>query len=359
MSTTIGTIFLRDAAHGGAAGQPTAVAAALADFIASAQISLELAIYDFRLSDALAATVVGAFTDAAKRGVRVRIGYDAGKPEAGTAADFALLAADPAPPGTASWVQEHFGGTSVQIQPIKAAPQLMHSKYLIRDSAAVWTGSTNFTDDAWTLQENNILQVESVPVAAGYLADFEDLWSTGAIKNTGKNESGSTDAVGGTVGWNFAPGGGAQLDAELCTLIQGARSRIVIASMVITSHSVLAALSAAIDRGVPVSGIYDAGQMDPIARDWAKVPHDQAVVADWRKLTQHLVPKHSTPYSPTGPHDFMHNKILVTDQVCATGSYNFSANAEKNAENQLQIAVPELVQSYADYIAAIAEAYRI
>jgi phosphatidylserine/phosphatidylglycerophosphate/cardiolipin synthase-like enzyme len=348
------TLFLRDAGHGGPADQPRTVAAALADFIAAATTSLELAIYDFRLTDALAPTVVGALTDAAHRGVQVRIGYDAGKPEDAGTLDFALLAADPAPVGTAEWVQQHFAHSSVETRPIKAAPQLMHSKYLIRDAATVWTGSTNFTDDAWTLQENNIIQVRSAPLAAGYLADFEELWSTGTIKGTGVNDGG-TD---GSLGWKFSPGGGAQIDAGLCELVSTAKTGIVIASMVLTSHPFLAALSAALDRGVPVSGIYDAGQMGPIAKAWAKNPHSAGVLADWKKLAQHLVPKHSTPYTPTGPHDFMHNKILVADAACVTGSYNFSANAEKNAENQLRFDIPELVQAYTDYIATIAEAYR-
>jgi hypothetical protein len=65
----------------------------------------------------------------------VRIAYDAGKPAAGTGADFARLQADPAPPGTAAWVSEHFTGTPVQIRAITAGSQLMHCKYVIRDGA--------------------------------------------------------------------------------------------------------------------------------------------------------------------------------------------------------------------------------
>ena len=65
----------------------------------------------------------------------------------------------------------------------------MHSKYVVRDGgleadaagrAAVWTGSTNFTDDAWTRQENNIITVSSAEVAAGYRRDFDVLSSGSA-----------------------------------------------------------------------------------------------------------------------------------------------------------------------------------
>ena len=113
--------------------------------------TLEVAIYDFRLTDPqLAATVVGALTGAAKRGVTVRLAYDAGKPTAGTTTMFARLAADPAPPGTAQWVANNFGNSDVQIHAITApSGQLMHSKFVVRDglklasTSAVWTGSTN------------------------------------------------------------------------------------------------------------------------------------------------------------------------------------------------------------------------
>ncbi|WP_163506668.1 phospholipase D-like domain-containing protein [Fodinicola acaciae] len=353
MTNAISTLLLRDASHGGSAGQPAAVAAALADFVGAAKDSIELAIYDFRLSDALAPTVVGAFTDAAKRGVQVRIGFDAGKPATAGVLDFAELAADPAPVGTQDWVHEKFDGTGVATRAIKAYPQLMHSKYVVRDKSAVWTGSANFTDDAWTYQENNILRVWSAKVAAGYLTDFEQLWSTGAIKGTGEDDGSTTD-----IGWMFSPGDGREIDARLCSSVNDAKTRIAIATMVITSDTLLTALCAAIDRGVPVSGIYDAGQMGPIAKSWGKSPHSSSKLANWTKLSARLVPKFSTPYSPTGKHDFLHNKILVADGVCLTGSYNFSANAQRNAENQLRITIPEVVESYVEYISTITETYR-
>src|SRR5690349_17873978 len=154
---------------------------ALAGFVAAAQTTLALAIYDFRLDDAAATDlVVGALTDAARRGVTVRIGYDAGKPAEQTAGAFARVGGDPAPAGTPEWVTGHFAGTGVEVRAIEAAPQLMHDKFVVRDAAAVWTGSTNFTDAAWTRQENNILVLPVPEAAAGYATDFAQLWDGGA-----------------------------------------------------------------------------------------------------------------------------------------------------------------------------------
>ena len=78
---------------------PAQIAGQLAEFLNAAKTSLHIAIYDFRLTDPHAvSTVVGALTRAANRGLTVRIGFDAGKPAVATAATFARLEADPAPP---------------------------------------------------------------------------------------------------------------------------------------------------------------------------------------------------------------------------------------------------------------------
>jgi phosphatidylserine/phosphatidylglycerophosphate/cardiolipin synthase-like enzyme len=365
-SVQVQAMFLRDTRHGGAPGQAAQVADALAGFVAGATATIDVAIYDFRLTGSgLAATVVDALTAAAARGVAVRIAYDAGKPAAADATSFAKLAADPAPPGTAQWVTDHFAGTAVQTRPITApGDQLMHCKYVIRDgakryhTAAVWTGSTNFTDDAWTVQENNIVTLTSQKVARAYLADFDGLWAAGTITGTGAGNGGSARVGHATVGWDFAPGGGPAMDAALAAAVDAATNRVVLASMVITSHPLLTSLVAALGRGVPVSGIYDRGQMDPIEAEWAQHPSSAQTLAHWRTVKPNLAAKRSAPYTPTSIHDFMHNKIMITDSALTTGSYNLSGNAEHNAENQLRITHdPTLLDQYLDYVTAITRAY--
>ena len=56
---------------------------------------------------------------------------------------------------------------------------------LIRDGDAVWTGSTNWTDDSWTRCENVIVLVGSEAVAAAYTKDFEQLWTSRAVERSG------------------------------------------------------------------------------------------------------------------------------------------------------------------------------
>jgi phosphatidylserine/phosphatidylglycerophosphate/cardiolipin synthase-like enzyme len=223
----------------------------------------------------------------------------------------------------------------------------------------VWSGSANFTDDAWRLQENNIVRLRSPAIAAAFTADFEQMWQTGTITATGKGLGGTAVVGGSAVAWDFAPGDGQAIDAALTAMVAGAQQRIVLATMVLTSHTVLAALVAAVGRGIPVTGIYDSGQMDPIVRQWrrSKAAGTAQALADFLQVAALLAKKQSTPYTPTSDHDFLHHKVVVCDSVVATGSYNFSANAEHNAENHLRISSPSIADRYVAQIRALMKAY--
>lgn len=362
MNDEIQVRFLRDRDHGGPADQAVAVAEELATFVAAAQASVHVAIYDFRLGAELAAPVVTALTTTAARGVEVRVAYDyEGKPAEQSVEAFAALGGDPAPLGTHEWVHTQFDGTLVELRPIDPGSQLMHDKYVIRDgatgAAVVWTGSTNFTDDAWTHQENNVITVAAADVAAGFERDFDQMWESGRITGSGAGDTGATTVGSTRVEWAFAPADGTTIESRYAELVRRARSRVVVASMVLTSRTILAALDDALTRGVSVTGIYDAGQMDPIVRQWRRSPTGAETAALFERVAGSLVSKRSEPYSPTSLHNFMHHKVLVVDDTVATGSFNLSRNATRNAENSLVLAGAEVAETYADAIAELVAAY--
>jgi phosphatidylserine/phosphatidylglycerophosphate/cardiolipin synthase-like enzyme len=355
--------FLRDIRRGGHTDQPARVADQLAEFVSAARSTLDVAIYDVRLDPPLDAPIVDALAGAAARGVEVRIAYDAGKPDAQTTVAFARAGADPAPVGTQQWLHDHFDGTSVALRPISSTSgHLMHDKFIVRDrtstKATVWTGSTNWTNDAWTYQENNIVQIRSRKLAAGYSIDFDEMWTAGAIKGTGADADGATTVDRHRVEWAFGPGDGRAIDTHLVQLIAAADHEVAIASMVITSATILGALHDALDRGVTVHGIYDSGQMNPIVAEWKTSPTGKAKAAMFTAIAAHLAAKKSTRYSPTSRHDFMHNKIVVIDHATvATGSHNLSANATGNAENSVTVNWPDVAGQYVTYITELETAY--
>jgi len=49
----------------------------------------------------------------------------------------------------------------------------------------VWTGSTNWTLDSWTREENVLVSVESAAIAAAYARNFGELWRGRKVAGTG------------------------------------------------------------------------------------------------------------------------------------------------------------------------------
>jgi phosphatidylserine/phosphatidylglycerophosphate/cardiolipin synthase-like enzyme len=341
--------------------QPAAIAALLAEFVSGARATLHLAIYDFRLSDAVAVPVVQALRDRAAAGVEVRIAYDAGKPNA----QFPLAGTDPAPPGTADFVRRL--GSGIVTKPITGGdpqlPKLMHHKYVVRDGAtpqgAVWTGSANFTDDSWSLQENNLLRLDSSELCRYYETDFGELWLRGDIATTGLHDTGTVRVGSTMVEVSFAPGEGQAIDHAIARYIHQARRRIKVCSMLLTSGTILGALCDVLQSGrlAEYNGVYDRTQMEGVFEQWRGQPSEWKIQA-FEQAAAPLAGKRSTPYTPTSPHDFMHNKVLVCDEVVITGSYNLSHSAQENAENVLMLHDPDLARGYATYIDGLVTRYR-
>jgi len=334
------------------------IAAQLAAFIRGAERSLDLALYDFRLSDPLKAIVAGAMQERAAAGVAIRIAYDADKPEPPLVAQ----GMDPAPPGTGAFVRS-LGYPYRRI----GGPKLMHNKYIVRDlsdpdaadasGASVWTGSTNFTDDSWNVEENNILQIASPDFARFYARDFADLWREGAIGTSGSFDTTPVNLTYAgtplTARVFFSPGRGPQIDDEVARRVSGARRRVRIWSMLINSGALISALGDLLAAGnVPVSGVYDRTQMASVLTQWQDVPQNVWKIGALRQIVAQagLIGKNSTPYRPDTIHDFMHAKALVVDDTVITGSYNFSRSAEFNAENLLVLENAALADRYSAFV---------
>jgi phosphatidylserine/phosphatidylglycerophosphate/cardiolipin synthase-like enzyme len=340
-----------------AEGEQTAesVMARLTEFIADAKKSLDFAIYDMRFSDGLKSQLVAALRERADNGVAIRICFDGDKPLHPNLA----MGQDPATPGTSAAV-ESLGYPWRRI----AGMKLMHHKFIVRDRASVWTGSLNLTDDAFTLMENNVVQIDSPQVAAYYAEDFEQLWEKENFENTGDIRTVpiplSFSGQPASVRIMFSPGTGLAIDEEVARRVGEAQYRVRICSLLINSGTLIGALQNLLSAGrVKVDGIYDRTQMTDVYRQWQEVPQNHWKVPALQDVIARagLIGKDSTPYSPTGRHDFMHNKILVIDDTVVTGSYNFSRSAQLNAENILFIESAALAEEYSRYIDHLIQKY--
>src|SRR5205823_7925131 len=184
------------------------VMARLTAFIRAAKQTLDFAVYDMRFSDPLKASLSSALRERSEAGVKIRFCYDADKPSPPNVA----AGQDPAPSGTGAFVQS-LGYPWRRI----AGMKLMHSKFIVRDGQSVWTGSTNMTDDAFTLMENNIVEIDSPTLADYYAQDFEQLWEKENFENTGNIHTEPVPLVfsgqPAAAHVMFSPGLGPEIDA--------------------------------------------------------------------------------------------------------------------------------------------------
>ena len=344
--------------------QVVEVASRIARFIGEAATSIDIAIYDWRLHDEPAAILSDALRERAKSGVAVRIMYD-GTIDAGADASVSPehLEADKKPAGTESFVRSL--SDVAQIRAISGYCVLMHSKYIARDAnsaaAAVFIGSSNYTNDSWGLQENNLVCLRSQLLASYFARNFADLLSSGRITEaTGAGDGGNARLAQVPVTVAFAPGDSPLIVKEIVGAITAARSRLYVASVVMSSGPILAALSEAIDRGLPLAGLYDGPQMDQVERQWKAAHVGADKVNTWQKIASRLIRKNSIPYDrskPYQPHNFMHNKLVIADNAIVTGSFNLSNHAMGNAENVVLMRDAEIASIYEVYIRQLIAAH--
>jgi len=271
-------------------------------------------------------------------------------------ADFRAPIPVPPPPQAAP---EDVARLSVPTKPIAGIPDLMHHKYVVRDGAQVWTGSTNWTDDSWSRQENVVVVVESDELAALFTRNFDELWKKGLVEESGFVPPARVHLDGVLVRPWFTPGFGEDLSQRIARVIARARRRVRICSPVISTSSVLATLAQVVsERKVDIAGCVDATQVVEVVEQW----HENGNV-DWKLpllrqvLSGAFTGKKSTPYGDGTVHDFMHAKIVVADDVVFTGSFNLSRSGEQNAENVLEIHDPALAESLSAYVDEVRHRY--
>jgi phosphatidylserine/phosphatidylglycerophosphate/cardiolipin synthase-like enzyme len=335
--------FLHD---GGQSAEGTADM--LAEFIAGATSTLEVAIYDMRLSGVAAQTLLESVREARERGVAIRVVFNQDHPKPRPIP----------PPSEVDW--DLLKQMDVPFHPVSGVPDLMHHKYAVRDGSAVWSGSTNWTTDSWTREENVIVKVDSAELAAAYGEDFEVLWTTRDVAASGKFSAPWVGLSGVRLRPFFSPGRGQKMSHEIAKRVAAASRRVRIASPVITSGPVLGTLAELIKSPrADLRGIYDRTQMEEVQRQWSRNPLSGWKLAAFKAIeaTGRFASKVSTPYSIGSVHDFMHAKLTVADDTVFVGSYNLSHSGELNAENVLEIESAPVADLCAAYIERIMAMY--
>jgi phosphatidylserine/phosphatidylglycerophosphate/cardiolipin synthase-like enzyme len=213
----------------------------------------------------------------------------------------------------------------------------MHDKFVVIDGQWVWTGSWNMTENGAYRNNNNAVLIGSTALAENYTAEFEEMFagqfgptSPASTPNphiaitveTGDGEGGQERQV--EVENYFAPED--EVAAQIIAQIAGAQSRIRFMAFTFTSDEIAEAMLEQARAGVVVQGVMEERNA---GREYSEYERLRAEVHD---------------VLPDGNPYIMHHKVIIIDDTTVIlGSYNFTANAEENNdENLLIIHDPEV-----------------
>ena len=321
--------------------RPADVARGIAGFLSYARATLDIALYDVRFETDAGALVLASLLAAVQRGVAVRLLYNV---------DHSGPIPVPPPPET---TPETIEALPVSTRGVAGIPDLMHHKFVVRDGDAVWTGSTNWTDDSWSRQENVIVTIVSREIAYAYSLAFEQLWERGEVEGTGNVDPRPEDVDGARVRAWFCPEHGEALSHRVAKHIGKARERVRIASPVLTSGPILATLVEVVnERRCDIAGVVDDTQVDQVFGQWKANGVSEWKIPLLRRFLEGapVSGKTSMRWQPNAVRDSMHAKVVVADDTSFVGSFNFSRSGERNAENVLEIRGEAIADRLAAYV---------
>ena len=298
----------------------------LASAIEQAEVSVDLAAYDFNLE-----RVADALIAAHRDGVQVRVVVESDNAEEEETLD-----------------DLHQAG--VPIVEDGRSSGLMHNKFAVIDEQWVWSGSWNLTHNGTYRNNNNAVLIASTALAENYTAEFEEMFegqfgptSPADTPNprviiTVKIGEGQEQQV--EVENYFAPED--SVAAEIIAEIEKAQSRIRFMAFTFTSDEIADAMLERAGAGVIVQGVVESRNAE---RDYSEYPRLQRAVHD---------------VLPDGNPYIMHHKVIIIDDATVIlGSYNFSASAEdSNDENLLIIHDPEVAALFVEEFRRVYEQAR-
>ena len=198
---------------------------------------------------------------------------------------------------------------------------LMHDKFVVIDRSEVWTGSMNFTTSGAYKDNNNIIRIRSIQVAEDYTSEFNEMFADNLF---GPDAGAATPYPSLTINSTpveiyFSPEDG--VAAHILSLLQGAQDSIYFMAYSFTADDLGDALRQRAKDGLTVAGVMDDEQ----------IKLNQGTEYDRFKQAGLDVRR-------DGNAGLMHHKVIIIDHaIVITGSYNFTASAEENNDENVII----------------------
>lgn len=292
-----------------AADRQGGIDAALVADLDAAQRTIDVASFDFDLD-----SVAQALLRAKARGVKIRVVAD-------------LDANQDAPTFVAATDKLEKAGIPITFDERAA---FMHNKFAIVDDATVWTGSWNLTVNDTYRNNNNALRFAVPQLTENYKRRFEQLFAGQMGSRAPKDTPNPSVALPNDVKVEnyFSPSGGAAGAIE--KRLRGASKSIRVLAFSYTSDEQARVLMDKAKAGVKVQGVFEARNAQGSGAEYGALK--KAGLDVWQDGNCYV----------------MHHKVYILDaQTVITGSYNFTASAEReNDENLLIVDDPTLANFY-------------
>jgi phosphatidylserine/phosphatidylglycerophosphate/cardiolipin synthase-like enzyme len=275
-----------------------------------AQRTLDVAVYELDLEN-----VAEAMARAARRGVRVRLVTDTDTLESRERAEQAVFAT--------------LQAANIPVVPDGRRP-IMHNKFTIVDGEWVQTGSRNYTVNDTYRNNNNQVVIQSRELAANYTAEFEKMFTArqfGGAKPPGV-PSPTLMIAGARVENYYSPED--RPGTHIIRWVSGARQRIHFLAFSFTHDGIGDAMLERARAGVQVAGVFETTGSDTRFSEYNRFKSAGLdVLLDGN------------------PRNLHHKVIVIDDRVTIFGSFNFSANADRdNDENLLIVEDPALATAF-------------
>ena len=209
----------------------------------------------------------------------------------------------------------------------------MHHKFVVIDNQYVWTGSYNTTYRGAHTNDNNVVWIDSVPLAENFTKEFEVIYTSRGEKKLPQERIPNPQVIlsdGTQITTYFSPGSKTIL--PLLREINAAQASINFMVFSFTHDRIGNAMRDQFQNGVRVGGVFDENQISKYSEYDPMKALGMSVTIDETSGT-------------------MHHKVIIIDEATViTGSYNFSRNAEiRNSENLLIIkGNQDVAQAYID-----------
>ena len=197
---------------------------------------------------------------------------------------------------------------------------LMHHKFIVIDERYVWTGSYNITYNGAYKNDNNVIWIDSVPLANNFTNEFRSLYLSEQFNQSNTSFVPYPKVIlndGTEITTLFSPK--SETIPPLLNEINSAKESIYFMAFSYTHDKLGEAMVNKFKSGITVGGVFDEKQISRYS-EYAKMEEIGMPV----KIDE-------TPGT-------MHHKVIIIDEkTVITGSYNFSRNAETNNSENLLI----------------------